>query len=81
MPVSLLLREARAAQNGDPKSLAVLIDADSTSARYAHAILEEIRKLGEADVGEHLRRLLGQPRLGSGRRDPVARDPAAPATQ
>ena len=38
------------AQNGDPKSLAVLIDADNTSARYAHAIFEEIVKLGEANV-------------------------------
>ena len=31
-------------------SLAVLIDADSTSARYAQAIFEEIVKLGEANV-------------------------------
>ena len=31
-------------------SLAVLIDADNTSARYAHAIFEEIVKLGEANV-------------------------------
>lgn len=31
-------------------SLAVLIDADNTSARYAHAIFEEIAKLGEANV-------------------------------
>ena len=38
------------AQNGDPKSLAVLIDADNTSARYARAIFEEIVKLGEANV-------------------------------
>ena len=38
------------AQNGDPKSLSVLIDADNTSARYAHAIFEEIVKLGEANV-------------------------------
>ena len=38
------------AGNGDPKSLAVLIDADNTSARYAHAIFEEIVKLGEANV-------------------------------
>ena len=38
------------AENGDPKSLAVLIDADNTSARYAHAIFEEIVKLGEANV-------------------------------
>ena len=29
------------AENGVPKSLAVLIDADNTSARYAHAIFEE----------------------------------------
>ena len=38
------------AENGDSKSLAVLIDADNTSARYAHAIFEEIVKLGEANV-------------------------------
>ena len=38
------------AQTGDPKSLAVLIDADNTSARYAHAIFEELVKLGEANV-------------------------------
>ena len=31
-------------------SLAVLIDADNTSARYAQAIFEEIVKLGEANV-------------------------------
>ena len=37
-------------ENGGPKSLAVLIDADNTSARYAHAIFEEIVKLGEANV-------------------------------
>ena len=29
------------AENGVPKSLAVLIDADNTSARYAHASFEE----------------------------------------
>jgi len=33
-----------------PASLAVLIDADNTSARYARAIFEEIAKLGEANV-------------------------------
>jgi hypothetical protein len=32
------------------QSLAVLIDADNTSARYAHAIFEEIARLGEANV-------------------------------
>ena len=32
------------------QSLAVLIDADNTSARYAQAIFEEIVKLGEANV-------------------------------
>ena len=32
------------------QSLAVLIDADNTSARHAHAIFEEIVKLGEANV-------------------------------
>ena len=31
-------------------SLAILIDADNTSARYARAIFEEIAKLGEANV-------------------------------
>ena len=36
--------------NEETKSLAVLIDADNTSARYAHAIFEEIVKLGEANV-------------------------------
>ena len=38
------------AGNGEPKSLAVLIDADNTSASYAQAIFEEIVKLGEANV-------------------------------
>ena len=38
------------ALHGGPKSLAALIDADNTSARYAHAIFEEIVKLGEANV-------------------------------
>ncbi|HSF96959.1 MAG TPA: NYN domain-containing protein [Thermohalobaculum sp.] len=33
-----------------PASLAVLIDADNNSARYAHAIFEEIAKFGEANV-------------------------------
>ena len=32
------------------QSLAVLIDADNTSARHAHEIFEEIVKLGEANV-------------------------------
>ena len=32
------------------QSLAVLIDADNTSPRHAHAIFEEIVKLGEANV-------------------------------
>ena len=32
------------------QSLAVLIDADNTSARHAHAIFKEIVKLGEANV-------------------------------
>ncbi len=35
---------------GAPDSLAVLIDADNTSARHAQAIFEEIVKLGEANV-------------------------------
>ena len=45
------------------QSLAVLIDADNTSERYAHAIFEEVAKLGEANV----RRIYGDfsgPRLG-----------------
>jgi len=33
-----------------PASLAVLIDADNASARYAKAIFDEIAKLGEANV-------------------------------
>ena len=37
-------------KNGQSQSLAVLIDADNTSARHAHAIFEEIVKLGEANV-------------------------------
>ena len=35
---------------GPTQSLAVLIDADNTSARYAQAIFEEIVKFGEANV-------------------------------
>ncbi len=35
---------------GPTPSLAVLIDADNTSARYAQAIFEEIVKFGEANV-------------------------------
>lgn len=38
------------AKNGQALSLAVLIDADNTSARYAPAIFDEIVKLGEANV-------------------------------
>lgn len=38
------------ADNGRDPSLAVLIDADNTSVRYADAIFEEIAKLGEANV-------------------------------
>ena len=37
-------------ENGGPKSLAVPIDADNTSARFADAIFEEIVKLDEANV-------------------------------
>lgn len=51
-------------ENGETNSLAVLIDADNTSARYAYAIFEEIVKLGEANV----RRIYGDfsgKRLGS----------------
>ena len=36
--------------NADSRSLAVLIDADNMSRRYAHAIFEEIVTLGEANV-------------------------------
>ena len=36
--------------DGGAPDLAVLIDADNTSARYAQAIFEEIVKLGEANV-------------------------------
>ncbi|MDE0253510.1 MAG: NYN domain-containing protein [Rhodospirillaceae bacterium] len=36
--------------NEQSMSLAVLIDADNTSPRYAHAIFEEIVTLGEANV-------------------------------
>ncbi len=43
-PAGAMAEDARAA------SLAVLIDADNTSARYAQAIFEEIVKLGEANV-------------------------------
>ena len=35
---------------GRVKSLAVLIDADNTSARHAEPIFDEIVKLGEANV-------------------------------
>ena len=48
-------------EDGRAPNLAVLIDADNTSARYAQAIFEEIVKLGEANCAAHLRRLLGQP--------------------
>ena len=37
-------------EDGGAPNLAVLIDADNTSARYAQAIFEEIVKLGEANV-------------------------------
>ena len=37
-------------EDGRAPNLAVLIDADNTSARYAQAIFEEIVKLGEANV-------------------------------
>ena len=37
-------------KKADAPSLAVLIDADNTSARYAESIFEEIVKLGEANV-------------------------------
>ena len=37
-------------EKDEPKSLAVLIDADNTRARYAQAIFEEIVTLGDANV-------------------------------
>ena len=37
-------------EDGGAPNLAVLIDADNTSARYAQAIFEEIVKLGDANV-------------------------------
>ena len=52
---------------GPTQSLAVLIDADNTSARYAQAIFEEIVKFGEANV----RRIYGDfsgSRLATGTR-------------
>ena len=49
------------AEDGRAPSLAVLIDAENTSARYAQAIFEEIVKLGEADV----RRIYGDFSAGS----------------
>lgn len=36
--------------DGNSLSLAVLIDADNASAKYAHAIFEEIARFGEANV-------------------------------
>ena len=36
--------------DGNSQSYAVLIDADNASAKYAHAIFEEIAKFGEANV-------------------------------
>ena len=67
--------------NGTPKSLAVLIDADNTSARYAQPIFEEIVTLGEANV----RRIYGDfsnARAGRlGRGDQVAGDSAKPTAQ
>ncbi len=38
------------ADERNERSLAVLIDGDNTSARYASAILDEIASLGEANV-------------------------------
>ena len=52
------------ADGSDSRRLAVLIDADNTSARYAAAIFDEIASLGEANV----RRIYGDfssTRLGS----------------
>ncbi len=37
-------------ERGDEARLAVLIDADNTSAKWADAIFEEIATLGEASV-------------------------------
>ncbi len=43
-------RRGTITEDGGTPGLAVLIDADNTSARYAQAIFEEIVKLGEANV-------------------------------
>ena len=43
-------RRGSVTEDGGTPSLAVLIDADNTSARYAQAIFGEIVKLGEANV-------------------------------
>ncbi|SMF41823.1 Uncharacterized conserved protein, LabA/DUF88 family [Tistlia consotensis] len=48
------------AQTDESRSLAVLIDADNTSARYATAIFDEIASLGEANV----RRIYGDFSVG-----------------
>lgn len=42
--------EPRLPMDGRSPRLAILIDADNTSARYARAIFEEIAKLGDANV-------------------------------
>ena len=55
------------------QSLAVLIDADNTSARHGHAIFEEIVKHGEANVRRIYGDFSGTPcRLEQA--DTVARD-------
>ena len=43
-------KEGIMASNAETKSLAVLIDADNTSARHAQPMFDEIVKLGEANV-------------------------------
>ena len=65
----------------ETKSLAVLIDADNTSAKHAQAIFEEIVKLGEANVRRIYGDFSGRQLAGWGQGDPVARDPPAPAAQ
>ena len=60
-------QRARSMERSDEARLAVLIDADNTSVKWADAIFEEIATLGEASV----RRIYGTSRdrtCGAGRR-------------
>ena len=61
---------------GQTPSLAVPIDADNTSARYAQAIFEEIVKFGEANV----RRIYGD-FSGSRLAKPSAKEPQSRAVK